>query len=91
MEIGDCFVRHWSRLGRADARFSMGCQQVGGCFSNITFIYVTIYHLFIFNNSATKPSLRTVPQAEFQEQLTTLLKDHMVVAFEENGVSANAN
>ncbi|EDW09147.1 V-type proton ATPase subunit S1 [Drosophila mojavensis] len=38
-------------------------------------------------NSATKPSLRTVPQAEFQEQLTTLLKDHMVVAFEENGLS----
>ncbi|XP_017868699.1 PREDICTED: uncharacterized protein LOC108617412 [Drosophila arizonae] len=39
-------------------------------------------------NSATKPSLRTVPQAEFQEQLTTLLKDHMVVAFEENGLSS---
>ncbi|XP_023177789.2 uncharacterized protein LOC111604114 [Drosophila hydei] len=38
-------------------------------------------------NSITKPSLRTVPQSEFQEQLATLLKDHMVVAFEENGLS----
>ncbi|KAH8407663.1 hypothetical protein KR222_009758 [Zaprionus bogoriensis] len=38
-------------------------------------------------NSPTKPSLRTVPQAEFQAQLSTLLKDHMVVAFEENGLS----
>ncbi|XP_062130642.1 V-type proton ATPase subunit S1 [Drosophila sulfurigaster albostrigata] len=38
-------------------------------------------------NSLSKPSLRTVPQAEFSEQLATLLKDHMVVAFEENGLS----
>ncbi|XP_064544331.1 V-type proton ATPase subunit S1 [Drosophila montana] len=38
-------------------------------------------------NSPTKPSLRTVPQAEFGEQLATLLKDHMIVAFEENGLS----
>ncbi|KAH8261002.1 hypothetical protein KR044_001852 [Drosophila immigrans] len=38
-------------------------------------------------NSVSKPSLRTVPQAEFAEQLATLLKDHMVVAFEENGLS----
>ncbi|KAL7735217.1 hypothetical protein ACLKA6_016130 [Drosophila palustris] len=38
-------------------------------------------------NSPSKPSLRTVPQAEFQEQLATLLKDHMVVAFVENGLS----
>ncbi|KAH8371678.1 hypothetical protein KR093_008431 [Drosophila rubida] len=38
-------------------------------------------------NSLSKPSLRTVPQAEFAEQLATLLKDHMVVAFEENGLS----
>ncbi|KAI8038458.1 V-type proton ATPase subunit S1 [Drosophila gunungcola] len=38
-------------------------------------------------NSVAKPSLKTVPQAEFAEQLATLLKDHMVVAFEENGLS----
>ncbi|XP_016998072.2 V-type proton ATPase subunit S1 [Drosophila takahashii] len=38
-------------------------------------------------NSVTKPSLKTVPQAEFAEQLATLLEDHMVVAFEENGLS----
>ncbi|KAH8402194.1 hypothetical protein KR009_010428 [Drosophila setifemur] len=38
-------------------------------------------------NSVAKPSLQTVPQAEFAEQLSTLLKDHMVVAFEENGLS----
>lgn len=37
--------------------------------------------------SPAKPSLRTVPQGEFEEQLATLLKDHMVVAFVENGVS----
>ncbi|XP_022232020.2 V-type proton ATPase subunit S1 [Drosophila obscura] len=38
-------------------------------------------------NSEAKPSLRTVPQAEFADQLAALLKDHMVVAFEENGLS----
>ncbi|XP_017838748.1 V-type proton ATPase subunit S1 [Drosophila busckii] len=38
-------------------------------------------------NSVSKPSLRTVPQAEFEGQLATLLEDHMVVAFEENGLS----
>ncbi|XP_034652236.1 V-type proton ATPase subunit S1 [Drosophila subobscura] len=38
-------------------------------------------------NSVAKPSLRTVPQAEFADQLAELLKDHMVVAFEENGLS----
>jgi len=35
-----------------------------------------------------KPSLKTVSQVEFAEQLASLLEDHMVVAFEENGVSA---
>ncbi|KAH8275143.1 V-type proton ATPase subunit S1 [Drosophila bipectinata] len=39
-------------------------------------------------NSVAKPSLKTVPQAEFAEQLATLLEDHMVVAFEENGLSS---
>ncbi|EDW02201.1 V-type proton ATPase subunit S1 [Drosophila grimshawi] len=38
-------------------------------------------------NSPQKPSLLTVKQAEFQQHLATLLKDHMVVAFEENGLS----
>ncbi|XP_017027827.1 V-type proton ATPase subunit S1 [Drosophila kikkawai] len=38
-------------------------------------------------NSVAKPSLKTVPQAEFAEQLATLLEDHMVVAFQENGLS----
>lgn len=41
--------------------------------------------------SVAKPSLKTVPQAEFAEQLATLLEDHMVVAFEENGVSVDFN
>ncbi|KAH8253786.1 hypothetical protein KR032_006851 [Drosophila birchii] len=38
-------------------------------------------------NSVAKPSLKTVPQAEFAEQLKELLVDHMVVAFQENGLS----
>ncbi|EDV59397.1 V-type proton ATPase subunit S1 [Drosophila erecta] len=38
-------------------------------------------------NSVAKPSLKTVSQAEFAEQLAELLEDHMVVAFEENGLS----
>ncbi|XP_043646698.1 V-type proton ATPase subunit S1 [Drosophila teissieri] len=38
-------------------------------------------------NSVAKPSLKTVSQSEFAEQLAALLEDHMVVAFEENGLS----
>ncbi|KAH8292595.1 hypothetical protein KR018_010171 [Drosophila ironensis] len=44
--------------------------------------------VFLWNaNSVAKPSLKTVPQAEFASQLAALLEDHMVVAFEENGLS----
>lgn len=39
-------------------------------------------------NSVAKPSLKTVSQVEFAEQLASLLEDHMVVAFEENGLSS---
>ncbi|XP_068146848.1 V-type proton ATPase subunit S1 [Drosophila tropicalis] len=38
-------------------------------------------------NSASHPALSTVSQTEFADQLSTLLEDHMVVAFEENGLS----
>jgi len=88
VEIADCVVRHWGRLGGANARLSVGSQQVGlfsycgdppvECVHNANPLYPSV----------AKPSLKTVPQAEFAEQLATLLEDHMVVAFEENGVSA---